>query len=738
MHRTLLISVRLHDGRYHGTGDWPPSPARLFQVLVAGTARGEAIADEDRAALCWLEGRSAPIIAAPKSRACLGFSNYVPNNDLDAVGGDLRRIGKIRTGKTIRPRLFDAARPFLYAWRFDPSDAANRHALAIVKMTERLYQLGRGVDMAWAWAEVLDADRIEPRLVEHFGAVYRPAKGEAEIALLSPQPGSLKSLEERFRANQQRFIGIGTKGERLFSQPPKPRFRPIPYNSPPLRLLFDLRSAGSEGAEPVFVPWPLARTVELITRIRDGAASRLIVKLPDKAPLIDRVLIGRDASEADKGARVRIAPLPSVGHPHADHAIRRILVEIPPNCPIPPADLEWGFSGLHLGADYETGEIIDEDGPTVTAAAEGSMLRHFGIEPALPAQVWRTVTPAALPEEAKRRRIDPSRLHDPAERKGTSERIEEETRAAGAVIQALRHSGIRTRAAAIRVQREPFSAKGERAEAFAPGTRFAKAQLWHVEIVFEQPLIGPLIIGDGRYLGLGLKEPVNAARPDVVVFMLAAESPIPIEHRTLLLRALRRALMSLSRRNDDSVPRLFSGHEPDGSPAQSGQHQHVFLAAADFEGDGHIDRLIVAAPWKCDRSVRPGADDRAVFDRTATAIEVVRAGKLGIVTLVMNPAGAEDRRIVGPARVWESHTSYAPTRPVRRGDDPIDLLRRDAAFECRRRGFPAPDVEVLETSSDGCGRVDSRLRLTFAAGVVGPVILGRESHRGGGLFLAAT
>jgi CRISPR-associated protein Csb1 len=34
----LLIAVHFHDGRYHGAGDWPPAPARLFQALVAGAA----------------------------------------------------------------------------------------------------------------------------------------------------------------------------------------------------------------------------------------------------------------------------------------------------------------------------------------------------------------------------------------------------------------------------------------------------------------------------------------------------------------------------------------------------------------------------------------------------------------------------------------------------------------------------------------------------------------------------
>src|SRR5579871_519402 len=89
----LLVSVRFHDGRYHGMGDWPPSPARLFQALVAGAARGQTLPDEVVTALTWLERLAAPFITAPSAVAGRSFRNFVPNNDLDAVGGDPVRTG---------------------------------------------------------------------------------------------------------------------------------------------------------------------------------------------------------------------------------------------------------------------------------------------------------------------------------------------------------------------------------------------------------------------------------------------------------------------------------------------------------------------------------------------------------------------------------------------------------------------------------------------------------------------
>lgn len=73
--------------------------------------------------------------------------------------------------------------------------------------------------------------------------------------------------------------------------------------------------------------------------------------------------------------------------------------------------------------------------------------------------------------------------------------------------QALRHAGINPKLQAIKVQREPFEAKGKRAELFA-GSRFAKERLWHVEIALVASVPGPMPIGDGRYLGLGLMAPI--------------------------------------------------------------------------------------------------------------------------------------------------------------------------------------------------------------------------------------
>ncbi len=416
----------------------------------------------------------------------------MPNNDLDKYDGDPRKINKIRTRKTIRPHLFDAESPLLFVWTFNDGGCVEENARTICQIAERLYQLGRGVDMAWGWGELLDANEVEARLAEHGGVVHRPSEGGNGKVLPCPRKKSLASLDERF--NRKRFDWIREGNNRqVFSQPPKPRFAKVAYNAPSRRFLFEMRTATPDES---FESWPSTKALELVVALRDKAVGRLKDALPEEAGKIERVLIGRGATEADRAARVRIVPLPSIGHSRADQAIRRILVEVPPNCPLRVDDIAWTFSGLEE-IDPATGEIPWN----LVRAEERGMLNHYGIDDIDDSgqnvfRVWRTITPAALPVMRTGR--------------GTTgaKRATVEARAARAVVQALRHVGVTVPVESVRVQREPFDRNGARAEAFVVSERFAARGLHHVEIAFARAVRGPLVIGNGRYLGLGLMAPL--------------------------------------------------------------------------------------------------------------------------------------------------------------------------------------------------------------------------------------
>ncbi len=493
MSSVLLISVRFHEGRYHGTGDWPPSPARLFQALIAGAGLQGPLQTKQVDALKWLETMPPPIMAAPTIRKGQSIGNFVPNNDLDAVGGDPRRIGSIRAKKEIRPLLFDAEQPLLYAWIPCDESSQENFTTVVRQLAEKIYQLGRGIDLAWAWAEIIDEAELTNRLDDYVGTVHRPSLAGAGKSVSCPISGSFASLEKRYHANVSRFevVKIDRAVSQNFRRVPKPKFQSVAYDSPPTQKLFDLRSV----IDPEqFQAWNLERASLLIQSIRDAVFKKLVTAFSAKTAQIEHWLIGRNADGSNGGKadeRIRLIPLASIGHAHADHGIRRVFIEASANCPIRADDLFWALNGVELGERGSLGRL--------TAADDDSFVRHYGIGSA--ATDWQTITPAVLPESAKRRRIEPSRRV--VEAKGASERAHEQHLARLAVLTALRHAGVNAEVRDIIVQREPFQSHGERAEAFALGSRFSKERLWHVALTFAEPVQGPLVLGDGRFLGLG-------------------------------------------------------------------------------------------------------------------------------------------------------------------------------------------------------------------------------------------
>ncbi len=707
--RCLLLQVHLTQGRYHGAGHWPPSPARVFQALVASAGPQQDLPVDVREALQWLECLHPPAVNAPTAHAGQKVTQFVPNNDLDAEGGDPKGVESIRVAKVVRPFLFDGRIPISYAWTFAADPVAEAHAQRICALALGLYQLGRGADAAWATAQVQPLNEGLEALRHGAGEAWRPsmvagpgALHEGGNLLECPIPGSLDSLTARYVASAQRF-GIDRtqrKPQETFSQPPRPSFLAVPYGSARVKVLYELRSPDSSGA---FVHFRLAAASEVVQRIRDAAMERLMKALPDQAQDIQNTLLGRPVNGRPIPAeqRVRILALPSIGHAHVDRGIRRVLVDIPAQCPIALEDLCWAFSGLSL-ATADTGEVV----AMLVAAENVDMLGHYGIGEK-PSRKWRTVTPVVL-----------------GERYGLDGPVPEKLGTAASDL--LRHAGISARALQVRAQRAPFERHGVAAEQFAANTRFSGRELWHVEMTLDQAIHGALMLGDGRYVGLGLLAPI--ADVDGLLCYRVTAGLSENARPEGIARALRRAVMARCGGGNKGLASYVHGH--DGERALRDQ-PHLY-----FQFDPENARLWVMAPHIVERRAAWGWE-RQRWNEVCTAMNgfsQLLAGEAGAVDMQQETLDLAMDPFLAPALRWETVTEYVVNRHRDAGSAHAALIE-DVRHSLADAGLPPGEVEVGRCHVRGqalCGQV----RLTFSVAITGPLVLGRHRFLGGGLFRA--
>ena len=103
--------------------------------------------------------------------------------------------------------------------------------------------------------------------------------------------------------------------------------------------------------------------------------------------------------------------------------------------------------------------------------------------------------------------------------------------------------------------------------------------------------------------------------------------------------------------------------------------------------------------------------------------------------LQLEPASSDTDTVFGISRAWRSVTPYQLTRHPKHDQSAPDFVVSDLKAECARRALPIPQiVEVIDIQRGPRGSLSARLALTFKAAVRGPLLLGRGSHFGAGLF----
>jgi CRISPR-associated protein Csb2 len=555
----FAIDVELLTGRYVATsyndrtrGEWPPHPARFFSALVAAL---HAVSEEDaqeREALLWLERQSAPSICCDVTAAERSVHDvYVPVNDVTIIGDVERPLREAReallrvaarnaekreasrakknvekeekklaeilrgqskmegpvsatavaaaaallpSGRTRQVRKFPSVTPsrttFSFIWSSQPGDA---YALALDRLCSRVTRLGHSASL------VRCCVASEPQ-----AATLVPAEAsDFDFVLRVVQPGQVERLEAEFAQHR----GVETN-------------RVMPYR-PQSYAVVAPQVPRDEIGETVF-------SDDWIVFDRVGGARLLASRGVDLARAIRRALIeqhgtktlppslsGHDANGAAFAEpHVAFVPLPFSGSEHSDGSIQGVAIVLPRSIPIEERDIL-----LRLIAEWErrsaeerqsSNERVEREVEIEVAAAGLPAVRlcrtQFPGKASLlpktwccPARRWTTATPIALDR-------NPGNLRSNFERTAHRAMIE----AQRSIAESCQRVGLPA-PEQVEVSLAPLLQGVQPVRDFQPfpGTRGRITRVRvHAEIEFSQQVRGPLLLGAGRYYGLGLLRPL--------------------------------------------------------------------------------------------------------------------------------------------------------------------------------------------------------------------------------------
>jgi CRISPR-associated protein Csb2 len=531
----LAIEVELLTGRYaatthndRGRAEWPPHPARFFSALVAAIHDHEEVDQAERAALLWLEAQGAPSLCVdPESR--IGRRQvqdvYVPVNDV-TLGGDaaireaeakvaeaktpatkrkaeaaLEKVKRqtiamddrpsdkaLKTATALLPerrtrqvRTFPVVLPetptFAFLW---PTADSAPHRAALEQLCARVTRLGHSSSLVRC--TVVDRD-LTPTLV--------PAD-DGDVVLRVVGPGQLERLDQAFEHHQ---------GFHSRALPARPQlYRPaskVRMPAPQAESVFSTDWVLFErvgGSRPV-----ASRATDLARALRCA-----LIELHGNRDL-PATLSGHAESGPTEQPHVAFVPLPFVGNEHADGALMGCALVLPRELAKNERELL-----LRLVAKWEK-ERANQRGDLTLAGGTlpPFMVRRVDVsaKAALDPTRWCraasrfvTATPIALDR-------NPGNLRSNQDGTARKAALEAQQSISDACLRVV---GIRP--CSVEVSLAPLLPGAQHVRDFLPWPgrpgRTPRVRV-HADIRFQAPVRGPLLLGAGRYFGLGLCLPVD-------------------------------------------------------------------------------------------------------------------------------------------------------------------------------------------------------------------------------------
>jgi CRISPR-associated protein Csb2 len=537
--------------------EWPPHPARVYSALVDTLLDNDPPSDQENDALRWLSRAGAPAIAASTASQRDVVPCFVPVNDQTVISGiEKKRQALVEVNraisniereieeleveddqKTVQKKKIEQGKLLK---KQDKAAAAYR--LQVAKYTDA----GKPSKAAAKTAErMLPDSRL--RQMRHFPSVTPVDPVVSLIWDGDPSPEQRKALA----ALSSRLVRIGHSSSLVACQvvddAPEPTWRPDPNGKKVIRVpgpgqLEQLLKEWEihRGVEPRVLPcrferysqgtvaysmpiasssldgdWvvfrrvggprlPITRCVELSRTLHKALLSHA------EEPIQEELSGHRPDGSPSQRPHVAVLALPFVGHRQADGSLLGLAV-------IEPRDRD---DATHealmrtIGRWEEKQRVEDEDAPRLPLYLKGGVEMEiervaFG-EASLsslrrsswcgPSRRWLTVTPIALDR-------NPGNLYDRDRDKSEAAY----RKAAETVAQACCYIGLPLPhgVTVLPSGTLPGTIKARKHPPYPPeDDRFRRVKV-HARITFTDPVEGPVLLGAGRYAGLGLCKPTD-------------------------------------------------------------------------------------------------------------------------------------------------------------------------------------------------------------------------------------
>jgi CRISPR-associated protein Csb2 len=487
----LCVTARYLSRAYEGE-EWPPSPARLFQALIAGAKLGEHQRSwkESEEALRWLQTLGPPTIVCSQGVRGEGYLSYGPLNQMDELIPSRgrppsfeafppfgvppsfaplpsKKKGKSWTGylDAVRHRptvLLDEQPAVHYLWRIDGGEDLARR---VCKLAEWMVALGWGTDLVVGEGRILSEEEVGKLYGQRLLPVDQPRGSFEEYHV--PAEGFLELVLERFE--KKRFDETRSAAPEVYSGRATRvcTYRGLSESWGPMRWYIPF--ALIHPREDRRMAFGVHRWTEIVAWARHAVAERLRgVKGED---WISEHVLGHGSS----GAHVCFVPIPSLPH---DGLVRRLMIvgQEPGVYRALRENLRGTLTLLEEGTGKPAARL------RVLGTGEDPYLNRF----VSPGGTWITASPLIL------------HGYDYRGRKYSVEKTQK------LILQALQESGYEVgRIRRVWFQKSPLFPGAQHVLEYRVPAHLKPWPRYHVGVEFEGSVLGPVIAGIGQHYGFG-------------------------------------------------------------------------------------------------------------------------------------------------------------------------------------------------------------------------------------------